>query len=83
MSARIQVPSALGLVFNIREEVKTSRKNVLIWMTLAAGHIFYKKMQERFLHLEAQNNFFFSLSFSNFIFLGLYFSFNWKEQIPL
>lgn len=27
-------------------------------MALAAGHIFYKKAQERFLYLEAQNNFF-------------------------
>lgn len=27
-------------------------------MALAAGHIFYEKAQERFLYLEAQNNFF-------------------------
>lgn len=27
-------------------------------MALAAGRIFYKKAQERFLYLEAQNNFF-------------------------
>lgn len=33
-------------------------KNVLIWMVLAAGHIFYEKAQERFLYLEAQDNVF-------------------------
>lgn len=52
-------------------------------MTLAAGRIFYKKALERFLYLEAQNSFYFFLSFNNLLFLGLYFSFNWKQQIPL
>lgn len=50
-------------------------------MALAAGPIFYKKAQERFLCLETQNNFFPALQ--NFTFSRPRFSFSWKQQTVL